>query len=155
MTKSSSLTLNGHKEGERFVKFLIVGAVGFVVDATTLFIATSLLHVTDLLGQAISFSTAVTSNFFWNRIWTYPDSRSKPIRRQIVQFFVVNLAGLGIRSVVFATVLAPYRRLAASQSLIRLDPALLARFGALATAVLVVLLWNFLVNRYWTYNDVE
>jgi putative flippase GtrA len=25
---------------------------------------------------------------------------------------------------------------------------------SLATAVSVVLLWNFFVNRYWTYGDV-
>jgi hypothetical protein len=23
------------------------------------------------------------------------------------------------------------------------------------TAVIVVLLWNFIVNRFWTYNDVN
>jgi putative flippase GtrA len=26
--------------------------------------------------------------------------------------------------------------------------------GALAIAVLVVMMWNYFVNRYWTYNDV-
>jgi putative flippase GtrA len=38
--------------------------------------------------------------------------------------------------------------------LINISPAVVARYAALATAVLVVLLWNFFVNRYWTYNDV-
>jgi putative flippase GtrA len=142
------------KEGKRFAKFMAVGAIGFVVDAVTFFIFTSLLHVPDLLAQAFSFTAAVFSNFTWNRYWTYPESRSKSIRRQLTQFTLVNLAGLGIRSLVFAAVLEPYRRLAATQTLVRLDPAFLARFAALATAVTVVLLWNFFVNRYWTYNDV-
>jgi hypothetical protein len=26
---------------------------------------------------------------------------------------------------------------------------------ALAVAVIVVMFWNFFVNRYWTYSDVE
>jgi putative flippase GtrA len=26
---------------------------------------------------------------------------------------------------------------------------------ALATVVIIVLFWNFFINRYWTYNDVE
>jgi putative flippase GtrA len=30
----------------------------------------------------------------------------------------------------------------------------LAKNLTLAVAVIVVLLWNFFVNRYWTYNDV-
>jgi putative flippase GtrA len=155
MTRLSTFVQSNRKEGKRFVKFLVVGAVGFVVDAGTLFALTSLLHIPDLLAQAGSFTAAVISNFIWNRLWTYPESRSKPIASQLTQFFVVNLAGLGIRSLVFAGVLGPYRQLAAAQTLVHLDPALIARYAALATAVTVVLLWNFFVNRYWTYNDVE
>ncbi len=154
MQKTIALPAQTRKEGKRFAKFMAVGAIGFVVDATTLFIVTSLLHVPDLLAQAVSFTAAIVSNFTFNRYWTYPESRSKSIRRQLTQFTLVNLAGLAIRSVVFALVLEPYRRLAAQQTLIRLEPAFLARFAALATAVMVVLLWNFFVNRYWTYNDV-
>jgi putative flippase GtrA len=26
---------------------------------------------------------------------------------------------------------------------------------ALATAVVIVMFWNFFVNRYWTYRDVD
>ena len=154
MTKTPSITQNQRKESERFFKFMIVGAFGFIVDAGTLFIFTSLLHVPDLLAQVFSFTAAVISNFTWNRYWTYPDSRTKPIRRQLVQFALVNLAGLAIRTVVFAGVLGPYGRLAESQTLVSLSPALLARYASLATSVVVVLLWNFFVNRYWTYSDV-
>ena len=142
------------KEGKRFAKFMAVGAIGFVVDAAVLFLLTSLFQIPDLVAQAFSFLAAVASNFTWNRYWTYPESRSKSIRRQLTQFTLVNLAGLGIRSLVFAAVLESYRRIAATQTVVRLDPAFLARFAALATAVTVVLLWNFFVNRYWTYSDV-
>ena len=154
MTQLLTSARNTRKEGERFFKFLVVGAVGFVVDAVTLFICTSLLKIPDLIAQAFSFMAAVASNFTWNRHWTYPESRSKTIHRQLTQFFLVNLVGLGIRSLVFAGVLEPYRKLAAAQSVAPLDPKLIARYAALATAVTVVLLWNFFVNRYWTYNDV-
>lgn len=150
-----SLSRQGRKEGERFLKFLAVGGIGFIVDAGTLFIFTSLLFFHDLIAQAFSFTAAIVSNFTWNRYWTYPDSRTKSIRRQLVQFTLVNLAGLGIRTLVFATVLEPYRRLAALQRVISIDPILVGRYLSLATAVTVVLLWNFFVNRYWTYNDVR
>jgi putative flippase GtrA len=154
MTPLPTFTPSQRKEGGRFAKFMVVGAFGFVVDAGTLFIFTSLLHFPDLVAQVISFTAAIISNFTWNRYWTYPDSRTKPIRRQLIQFTLVNLAGLAIRTFIFAGVLEPYRRLAASQTLINISPAVVARYAALATAVLVVLLWNFFVNRYWTYNDV-
>jgi putative flippase GtrA len=31
----------------------------------------------------------------------------------------------------------------------------LAKNMTLAVAVGIVMLWNFFVNRYWTYNDIE
>lgn len=154
MQNSSGVPAQARKESKRFVKFLLVGASGFVVDASVFFVLTSLLRVPDLVAQVFSFAAAVVSNFTLNRYWTYPESRTKSIRRQMTQFTLVNLAGLAIRSLIFLVVLDPYRRLAALQTLVRIEPAFLARYAALATAVTVVLLWNFFVNRYWTYNDV-
>jgi putative flippase GtrA len=34
-------------------------------------------------------------------------------------------------------------------------PEFLAKNLTLAVAVGIVMLWNFFVNRYWTYNDVD
>jgi putative flippase GtrA len=36
-----------------------------------------------------------------------------------------------------------------------LTPTLLAHNLALAGAVIVVMFWNFFINRYWTYSDVS
>jgi putative flippase GtrA len=132
------------KELERFLKFLIVGTVGFAVDFGTLNLLKLVFGVQLLVANTISFSLAVLSNFTWNRLWTYPDSRSKPIKSQLVQFFVVNVAGWGINTVVLWA-LAP------------VFDAMVGELGyniAKAIATILVLFWNFFVNRYWTYNDV-
>jgi len=50
-----------------------------------------------VIAGTISFIAAITSNFIWNRYWTYPDSRSKPVPHQLAQFVVINVMGLGIR----------------------------------------------------------
>ena len=107
-------------------------------------------------ASIISFIAAVTSNFLWNRFWTYPDSRSKPLAHQLSQFFLVNLIGLLIRTPIFATLENPLGRLFSTLPTSAAFPAeKLGHNAALAFAVGVVMLWNYFINRHWTYNDVE
>lgn len=110
------------------------------------------------VAQAISFSAAVVSNFLWNRFWTYPDSRSKPVARQASQFLIVSVIGLSIRTVVF--VLVQPAMIALGETLLPSDirtsqAAVIGDNLALVVAVIVVLFWNFSANRLWTYSDVQ
>ena len=76
------------RERDRFLKFAVVGLIGFIVDFSTFNIARNYLHLSAVLSNIISFSVAVMSNFLFNRFWTYPDSRSKPITGQLLQFLM-------------------------------------------------------------------
>ena len=142
--------LSHRKEARRFIKFAVVGGIGFVIDTGALSLLVFLLQLNGdnerLLAKSISFTLAVVSNFTWNRRWTYPESRSKPVRKQLAQFLVLNLIGLGINLAVFRLV----------DSL--LNPLLglaLALYSAQIAAVSVALFWNFLANRLVTYSDVK
>jgi putative flippase GtrA len=149
----------------RFWKFIAVGAIGAVVDFGIFNLLNGLLRLVSPISQAVSFSAAVTSNFLWNRRWTYADSRSKPLRRQALQFVLVNLVGLGVRTPIFvliepgmeraAVVLLSVGQESLPAAVHPLFPAagLLGSNLALAVAVVVVLFWNFAVNRLWTYSD--
>jgi putative flippase GtrA len=106
----------------------------------------------------VSFLAAVASNFLWNRFWTYPDSRAKSTRVQATQFAIVSLVGLAIRTPLFAVLEAPAIRTAGRfltdvPSSVSIPPDTVGRNLALAVAVGVVLVWNFLANRHWTYSD--
>lgn len=148
--------LSDQKERTRFIKFAVVGAIGFVVDFTSYNLFRSLLKIIPEASSVLSFIAAVTSNFIWNRYWTYPDSRSKPIMGQLIQFSVVNIAGLAIRTVVFAMIHEPLSDFFASLPIALPIPSyLLGENLALAIVVILVMFWNFFVNRYWTYNDVD
>ena len=89
-------------ERSRFVKFAIVGAVGAAVDFGIFNLLTEIVHLQPIPSSVLSFMAAVTSNFTWNRLWTYPDSRTKSLWRQLTEFTIVNVIGLGIRTPVFA-----------------------------------------------------
>jgi len=148
--------VNWTREGKRFVKFLIVGTIGAVVDFGTFNILTAVFRLPPVPSSVASFLAAVTSNFLFNRYWTYPDSRSKPIWRQALQFAGVNTIGLLIRTPLFAALIPVWHTLVDRLGAADIIPGeQLPRNLALACAVVVVLVWNFVVNRIWTYNDVS
>lgn len=60
------------KEIARFLKFCVVGTVGFVVDTGILNSLIFLGGWIPVLAKAVSFTAAVMNNFLWNRYWTYP-----------------------------------------------------------------------------------
>ncbi len=167
-TNTVSVARGTRKEFKRFVKFLVVGSTGFVVDFGVFNLLIRALGFAPVVAQAISFTLAAINNFLWNRYWTYPDSRSKPILRQFGQFFLLSVIGLLIRTPIFSLLSSPAQSLVDSVPYgpfagllnfaitgIHLTQDQIASNVALAGAVLVVLFWNFFANRFITYGDVK
>jgi putative flippase GtrA len=146
------------KERIRFMRFAIVGIIGAVVDFGVSNLLIQVFSTPLVIAGSISFIAAILSNFYWNRRWTYPDSRSKPISAQLVQFALVSVIGLVIRIPVLAF-LEPVMVSITHQFNLQipgiLDTRILADNLTLAVAVIIVMFWNFFANRYWTYGDVE
>jgi len=138
------LLIANRKEVERFLKFSVVGSIGAGVDFGTLNVLILLVGLGKAWANTCSFSAAVCSNFLWNRLWTYPETRGEAILRQLGQFALVNLMGLAINQVIFLS----------------LDRWAFGGWGPLgynlakAIATGVVLFWNFGVNRLWTYGHL-
>lgn len=150
------MIVSNPQERSRFLRFAAVGAMGALVDFSTFNLFVNFVHISALWASVISFTAAVVSNFLWNRFWTYPDSRSKQVSKQIGQFTIVSMVGLGIRTPLFAWL---EKLLIRSLSNIVpkhffLNSVFLGHNIALAIAILVVMMWNFYANRFWTYNDI-
>jgi len=149
------MILTNARERTRFFRFALVGLVGAVIDfgILNLLLLASLPYVA---AGSISFIVAVANNFLWNRYWTYPDSRSKPVARQVVQFVIINALGLAIRAPLLAWLEDILIDLAERRlPLTTLSPEFVGHNTGLAIAIIIVMFWNFLANRYWTYNDVS
>lgn len=149
--------LSNPKERTRFLRFAVVGSMGAVVDFGIANILVRVFHTSLVLGGTVSFICAVISNFTWNRNWTYTDSRSKALSRQLIEFTVVSVAGLVIRVPILKYLEPVLQKLLLSLPfrLPVLSPDVWADNITLAIAVIIVLFWNFFVNRYWTYSDVK
>ncbi len=168
MSQLITLAKTNRKEFKRFAKFLAVGITGFIVDFGVFNLLYKVLNFNPVLAQAISFTLAAINNFLWNRYWTYPDSRSKPLLRQFGMFFVLSVIGLLIRTPIFALFSGPMVALVESMqygvfaglinfatNTLHISIEQLGLNAALAVAVLVVLFWNFFSNRFITYSDVK
>ncbi len=149
------MILTETKERTRFLKFAAVGTIGAVIDFGVMNFMSHAFDMKLVYAGTISFICAVISNFTLNRYWTYPDSRSRHVVQQLIMFFVVNAAGIAIRLPILhfvePAVLVYFNKFASRF----LSPAFLAKNFTLALAVGIVMLWNFFINRYWTYNDID
>jgi len=133
-------------EVKRFFKFAIVGFSGLVVDFTVLNILAHILHVDSAIAIAIAFIVAATNNFIWNIVWVYPESRAS-VWRQFPTFLVVNAVGLAINELILFLFESPMERLVGSPIIgLNLTKAI---------AAVIVMMWNFFVNRFVTFRHVK
>jgi len=77
---------NGH-EVERFVKFGLVGISGTCIDMGVLNLLILVFGWPKFWANTCSFTLAALSNFTWNRLWSFPESRQRPVISQLGQFF--------------------------------------------------------------------
>ena len=115
-------------------KFCLVGAVGYVVN---LAVYASLIHagIHYLFAATCSFLVAVTSNYTWNRLWTFRHRR-RGVAAQGARFLVVALASLGANLLVLRVLVA----LGAG------------KLVGQAIAIVLVTPLNFIGNKLWSFR---
>jgi putative flippase GtrA len=146
-TKLYGVARANKPEVKRFVKFAIVGFSGLIIDFTALNILAHLFNVASWLALAIAFIIAATNNFIWNRLWVYPESRKHSIWKHFPMFLIVNTVGLLINEAILFLFEMPIEILVGS-SVIGLN---LTK----AIAAVIVMVWNFFVNRLVTFRDIK
>jgi dolichol-phosphate mannosyltransferase len=88
-------------KNKRFVKFLIVGGTGFVLQYIVLY--TSIIAgVPQHVGAGLSAEAAILSNFFLNNLWTFKDTKhikeKGSLLKRLVKFNSASLGAIGIQS---------------------------------------------------------
>jgi putative flippase GtrA len=156
-TRLYGLARTNKPEIKRFVKFAIVGGSGLVLDIALLNIFERNLRLSVPVAVALAFIIAATNNFIWNRLWVYPESRSQKKRKQLPLFLAVNAAGLLINELIFALFQQPITALMAMIPI----PFVQSHYRGIGLnvtkliAAVIVMLWNFFVNRFVTFRNVK
>jgi putative flippase GtrA len=142
---------------QRFLRFAVVGVSGTVVDFSIFFLLSRIFGFPKNESYSISFILAVVNNFIWNRNWTYPESKEKNFAEQLYKFFIVSAVGYFIRKIAFPFLNKPFidfSKLFFSQQFI-IKPEAIGDFLALGSVIIIVLFWNYFINRIWTYKDIK
>ena len=128
--------LRSVRNWQQLGKFCAVGAVGYLIN---LAVYDVLLHerIHYLVAASCSFLVAVTSNYTWNRLWTFREHRGH-VGIQGMRFFVVSLVALGANLAVLHLLIA-YGGL--------------DKLPAQAVAIVLVMPLNFVGNKLWTFDD--
>jgi putative flippase GtrA len=117
----------------QFAKFGVVGALGYAIN---LGVYALLLGIGPHEAAAVSFVVAATSNYWWNRHWTFAETRGH-FGTQGARFFGVSLAAFAVNQLWL---------------LVFLDWLGLGKIVAQAIAILLVIPLNFLGNKLWSFK---
>ena len=83
----------------KFIKFCIVGFSGMVIDFGTTWLLKEKARVNKYIANSTGFILAATSNYIWNRFWTF-HSENPSIATEYFSFILISLAGLGINNLI-------------------------------------------------------
>lgn len=80
-----------------FAKFVVVGAVNFLVDFGVLTLLTGVFGMLVAPANIISYSCGIINSFFLNRYWTFK-IKHKFISVHFAKFVLVNLVSLSVNT---------------------------------------------------------
>jgi dolichol-phosphate mannosyltransferase len=119
----------------QLLKFGVVGGSGYLINLAVFAVLAGSFGIHHTLAAVGAFCVAVSSNFLWNRYWTFGPGDG-PAGFQAARFFAVSVASLIVNLVVLEALVAG---------------ASMGELGAQAIAVAVAMPFNFLGNKLWTF----
>lgn len=120
----------------KFFRYGVVGTLGTLIDVVTLFILVEFLHFNLFTAVTLSFILAATNNFIWNKIWTFKN-KNLNYHHQYIKFILVSLVGLALTLILMFVLNKVFQ--------------IFYLVAKLITS-LIVLIWNYLGNRNWTFK---
>ncbi len=120
----------------KFLKFGVVGFSGVFVDFGITYLSKEILRIPKYIANAIGFIVAASSNYIFNRIWTF-ESHNPEVMVEFTEFFLISLIGLGLNTMLLWILVSKFK---------------MNFYFAKIFAIALVTVWNFLANVMITFN---
>lgn len=121
---------------QKFIKFCVVGFSGMLIDFGATWLLKEKVKVNKYIANSTGFILAATSNYIWNRFWTF-HSENSHIATEYFSFILISLVGLAINNLIIY---------------IFSDRMKFNFYLAKLLAIGVVTLWNFIMNYLITFS---
>ncbi|MDX1742041.1 MAG: GtrA family protein [Ruegeria sp.] len=108
----------------QFIRFAIVGALAFVVDAGLLLIAIEGLNWAPEVARLLSFLGAVTTTWYLNRTYTFA-TKMPPSMKEFISYVLAMSFGMAVNYTVFVAVIR-LNDIASTYPVLALVPSTLA-----------------------------
>jgi putative flippase GtrA len=89
-----------------FVRFSVVGAIGFIVDATVLHVVAVIYNGDPYLSRIVSYFFAATTTWLLNRNFTFAGHGGGPLGVEWAQYLTANAIGGCLNYCVYAILVA-------------------------------------------------
>ena len=80
----------------QFIRFCLVGVIGFCIDATVLLSLVQLFGVGPYAGRVVSYLIAATGTWSLNRRFTFPRSGTGGWHHEWARYVTANAVGAGV-----------------------------------------------------------
>lgn len=133
--KKFLIFINERKGLKQFIKFAFVGVFNTIVDFTAYIFCTRVLAFDYLIAATLAFILAVSTSFLLNKYWTFRANSN--FLKAYLKFIIVAAGGL------LWTIFLLF---------ILVDKFAWYDLLAKLFVVVVVMNWNFFLQKYWTFK---
>ncbi|WP_320035949.1 GtrA family protein [Halarcobacter sp.] len=85
---------------KQFIKFGIVGSIGFCIDAIILLLCVNIFEIEVYIARVLSFSLAVFTTWLLNRVFTFQKSKYGK-KREYFYYFTIQSIGAILNYIIF------------------------------------------------------
>lgn len=118
----------------KFLKFGVVGFTGLIIDFSITYLLKEKVRLHRYISSSIGFTIAASSNYLFNRIWTFESNYSR-IFLEYSSFLIISIIGLAINNL-----------------FLYLFEKRMRFYFAKLVAIGVTTIWNFFANYFFTFN---
>ena len=121
-----------------FIKFCMVGFLGFLTDLTVTFTLKNKVKVNKYVANSIGFMCGCVINYTLNKLWTFNDDNADIIN-QFARYVTISVGGLLISNLLIYLLTTKMKA---------------NFFVAKISSVVIVSIWNFVMNYCFTFIKI-